>query len=66
MEDKKNPDVPIRKWLRCPNCTWTSFRYRPKSKDYYCMHCGSTFTADYDNNHTKLVQIPVFNGRKKR
>lgn len=66
MEVNQTHDAPVRKWLRCPNCQWTSFRYRPKSKDYYCMHCGATFVADYDKNCTKLVQVPVFTLKKRK
>lgn len=66
MEGKKSPDVPIRKWLKCPECRWTSFRYRSRSKDYLCMHCGTIFIADYDKGYTRITQPSMFTLKKRR
>jgi len=63
-KERQSPDLNIRQWLRCPNCTWTSFRYRKRSNDYICIHCGAIFKIEQDMKRTKLVQPPVFNPPK--
>ena len=66
MINHKPPKEAVRMWLKCPNCQWTMFTYRIKSKDYRCIHCGALFIADYDKGRVKLTQPPIFNHKKKR
>lgn len=65
MEDNKPDRGSVRLWLKCPECTWTSFHYRSKTKDYICHHCGSVFVADYDKGVTRLTQTSVFGPKRK-
>lgn len=58
------PGSDIRYWLKCPNCQWTAYRYRKRTGDYFCTHCGAIFIADYEMKRTKLIQPPAFNPPK--
>ena len=63
-EEKQSPDLSVRRWLKCPNCGWTSFRYRRRLDNYACIHCGAIFILEPAMRRTKLIQPPIFEPRK--
>lgn len=56
---------PLYTWLRCPACYLRYFTFRAKLKSYQCRHCGATFQADWEKQITTLVQMPIFEPKRK-